>query len=89
LYVSVTEYEIEKGLYNSENVHKNCLCFNRYIDNLEENVQNVNAQKYLDTLEGGRRLDLDAQSLLYRMQNDRIPKVLTDERNTELFQVSV
>ena len=85
---SVTEYEIQKGMLNATatDASLNCLCFIRSIVNLKEHLSEPKARQYLD-LTDGDELDDEAQSMLAVLQSEKVPKVLTDERCIEGFEV--
>ena len=86
----MTEYEIQKGMLESQNATKSCLCFTRHIHKLEESATCKNnhiAHKYIDVASGTTALDKDAQNLLNVLKNGKIPEVLPDERNSEFFEV--
>lgn len=87
-FISVTEYEIEKGMLEVEDACQNCLCFVRDITNLEINCTHPEARKYLDIVDGSDIVDVEAQNLLAVLQNEKISKVLKDERNLEYFQTA-
>lgn len=88
LSVSVTEYEIEKGLLEAEKPDEEVLCFVRYIVDLESHLHRKRTHKYIDTTKDGSKIDKESQHLLEVLKFDKIPAVLTDERNSEFFSVT-
>ncbi|ELT97480.1 hypothetical protein CAPTEDRAFT_103802, partial [Capitella teleta] len=89
-FISVTEYEIQKGMLEVPCPPKTCLCFTRHVRKLEDKattLANPTAQKYIDIVAGGSALDRDAQNLLNVLKDGKIPNVLPDERNSEFFEV--
>lgn len=86
--VSVTEYEIEKGMLRSSNPNQSSLCFTRHITNLEENLHHRHAPKFIDLVPGTTCIDKDAQQMLSLLLKDKILSVLSDHRNIQHFNVT-
>lgn len=85
----VTEYEIQRGLLCSAEASKDSLCFMREITNLEKNLRQRRAQKYIDVITsstpsstGGNEVvvDTEAQQLLELLRKDKILKTM-DRQN--------
>lgn len=86
--VLVTEYEIERGLLEAEKPNEEVLCFVRQISNLEKNLHQTRARKFIDSVNDGSEVDAEAQRLLQVLKDEKIPAALSDERNSEFFSVS-
>lgn len=86
--VLVTEYEIERGLLEAEKPNEEVLCFVRQISNLEKNLHQTRARKFIDSINDGSEVDVEAQGLLQVLRDEKIPTALSDERNSEFFSVS-
>lgn len=88
--LAVTEYEIERGLFEAINPSDNCLCFMRTIENLASNSHCPRARPYLDYVSpASGNIDKSAQVLLNDLQNTKILNSLPDERNLEYFKVEL
>ena len=85
--VSVTEYEIEKGLLQLKNPSKQCLCFSRTITNLEEHLDSPLAPKFIDIEPGTQTIARQAQNLLRRLKVMKIPHAVQDSENMGSFQI--
>ena len=83
----VTEYEIEKGMLESKDPLNSSLCFTRRITNLEENVRQKRAQKFIDLQPGSTVIDRDAQQMLHNLQRDKIRPLLKKTENIKHFNI--
>ena len=60
----VTESEIRHGVMSVDNPEKHCLWISRNIRDLENHLQDKNAQSFIDINCSTRVIDLDAKDLL-------------------------
>lgn len=78
----MTEKEIVKGILNASNANERALCFIREIENITEHISESKADKFIDltrSTDGTVVVDQEAEQLLNRLKNERIPSVLKPE----------
>lgn len=78
----MTEKEIINGILNVSNANERTLCFIREIENIAQNISDSKAEKFIDLTrseDGTVIIDREAENLLNRLKNERIPSVLKQE----------
>ncbi|XP_068711765.1 NACHT domain- and WD repeat-containing protein 1-like isoform X2 [Montipora foliosa] len=68
-FMSVTESEIRHGVMSVDNPEKHCLWISRNIRDLENHLQDKNAQSFIDINCSTRVIDLDAKDLLLKLKD--------------------
>ena len=74
----VTEKEIINGILSANDPNERTLCFLREIVDIRDHLSDEKAPKYIDML-SKTEVDEEAEKLLDRLKNSRIPKVLKSE----------
>lgn len=77
--IVVTEKEIVKGILDAPNANERALCFFREIEDIDDHLSDGKASKYIDMKSistGESVIDSEAETLLNRLKNVRIPKKL-------------
>ncbi|ESO12419.1 hypothetical protein HELRODRAFT_63361 [Helobdella robusta] len=88
-FISVTEYEILKGMLESSQAKHTSFCLTRNISNLEENIHNKRARKFIDLLPDNDVIDRDAQQMLNNLKKTKIkPLYGKSEENMEHFEIT-
>ncbi|CAF3372692.1 unnamed protein product [Rotaria sp. Silwood1] len=78
-FISVTEKEIVKGILSASDANQRTLCFLREIENIHDHLSDRKASKFVDLQylnDGEPIVDNEAEQLLNRLKNKRIPKIL-------------
>lgn len=76
-YILVTEKEIINGILNSKDANERTLCFLREIVDIRDHLSDDKASKYIDmTSSSPPTIDEEAEKLLDRLKNNRIPATL-------------
>ncbi len=79
MMVIVTEKEIVNGILSASNANQRTLCFLREIDDIHNHLSDNKASKFIDlnySNDGKPLIDQEAESLLNRLKNIRIPNAL-------------
>lgn len=84
----MTEYEIKKGMLESSHPQNSSLCFTRNISNLEDNLTNKRANKFIDIMAEPDIVDKDAQQMLLNLKHGKIKHLLDKTPNMEHFEVT-
>jgi hypothetical protein len=75
------------------NPNKSALCFIREIENLGDNLSDSNISRFIDVRYSDEKkteeIDMDAQVLLDRLKNSKIPAKLNSKTNIFRFQVNI
>jgi len=77
--IIVTEKEIVNGILSASNANQRTLCFLREIDDIHHHLSDNKASKFIDlhySNDGQPIIDQEAEHLLTRLKNTRIPNVL-------------
>jgi len=76
----VTEKEIINGILSAKDANERTLCFLREIVDIKHHLSDEKAPKYIDTLSSSSSIiDQEAEKLLDRLKNIRIPAALKSE----------
>lgn len=67
-----------KGILSAKDANERSLCFLRNIVDIRNHLSDEKAAKYIDMIKPGV-VDEDAENLLNRLKNDRIPATLRSE----------
>jgi hypothetical protein len=86
----VTEKEIIDGILSANDANERTLCFLRDIVDIREHLNDEKASKYIDLISDGNgrpaTIDDEANQLLDRLKNDRLPAALT---SANIFKYNV
>jgi hypothetical protein len=74
----VTEKEIINGILSAKDVNERTLCFLREIVDIRDHLSDEKASKYID-MSSKTEVDEEAEKLLDRLKNSRIPSILKSE----------
>ena len=75
--LTVTEDEIQNGIFNDIAPNSHCLCYIREISNLQDNIPEAITSRYIDSdPEKPTQVDSSAQFLLQQLKEEKIPSVL-------------
>ena len=87
---TVTEDEINHGIFRVASSEDSCLCYTRTMTGLSGSLEDKNASRYIDVLPGVTPVSIDseAQSLLADFKQDKLPKALSNIREYSIPWVS-
>ncbi len=74
----VTEKEIINGILSAKDANERTLCFLREIVDIHDHLTDEKAPKYID-MSSPSAIDQEAERLLDRLKNTRIPDILKSE----------
>jgi hypothetical protein len=82
MIIIVTEKEIINGVLSPSNANQRTLCFLREIVDIHDHISDPKASKFIDlnySNDGTPMIDQEAEHLLNRLKNVRIPNALQSE----------
>lgn len=89
-YISVTEDEITRGIFDIPSPEESCLCYARTMTGLHHSLEDTNASKFVDILPNMSppSIDTDAQRLLHDLKHRKLPQTLPNLRHYSIPWVS-
>lgn len=88
--ILVTEKEIFEGVFKEHDANKTSICFIRNIVNLEENINDPTATRFIDLKTDHQsnnvEIDLEAKKLIDDLKLKKIPSKLND---SNIFKFNV
>uniref|UniRef100_A0A2C9JTF7 NACHT domain-containing protein n=1 Tax=Biomphalaria glabrata TaxID=6526 RepID=A0A2C9JTF7_BIOGL len=81
-FVSVTENEIEKGIFSFSKIKDRVIYFHRTLSNI--NIQSPNAKRFIDLAEDGK-IDEEARELREILHNKTLPAKVPDNQTAKFI----
>jgi hypothetical protein len=90
ILVLVTEKEIFEGIFKEKDPNLTSLCFVRQIENLENNLNDSKAARFIDVIKGENgnvKINFETKTLIENLVDKKIPSKLNSQTNIFKYKV--